>query len=519
MPKKVTTKDFIDKCNVIHNNRYDYSLVEYVKATKKVKIICPVHGVFELTPQHHLRGIGCKKCGIERHLEDIKNKTKDKFIEKISKMYPSGDYDFSKVEYVKHNVPVTIICKKHGEYQITPNRLTNKVTMCCGCHKCVDEMINKKRQDDFISSAKSIHGEKYDYSKVKYVDRSHTKVEIVCPEHGSFYLTPDEHLYKKRGCVKCKMRIIDTEHFIREANKVHDNFYDYSKTIIKKRCENIIVTCPIHGDYLCNPLNHLNGCRCNKCATSIGADKIRHSNDRIYTELRNKYPNYEFKDLSDDRQKRSKYVTVICPVHGEQRSSVADLLDTDWSCNLCRLDKNREKYKNIFIKKAIEIHGNKYDYSNVEYIDSSTKVKIICPVHGVFYQTPSHHLNRRGCPKCGFSVLERQVAVMLERNNIEYCYEWTNKDVLGKQSVDFYVVNTKICIECQGKQHFYPVAVFGGEKTFKDTLRRDRTKKKKLDSNGYTLLYYTTENVPKNRKEKYIKDINELERIICELLK
>ena len=53
------------------------------------------------------------------------------------------------------------------------------------------------------------------------------------------------------------------------------------------------------------------------------------------------------------------------------------------------------------IKLFIKRHNNKYDYSKVEYVNSSTKVCIICPEHGEFWQTPHKHLSGQGCPKCG----------------------------------------------------------------------------------------------------------------------
>ena len=57
-----------------------------------------------------------------------------------------------------------------------------------------------------------------------------------------------------------------------------------------------------------------------------------------------------------------------------------------------------------FIEKARLIHGNKYDYSKIVYINARTKVCIICPIHGEFWQTPHSHLNNHGCPACGKNV-------------------------------------------------------------------------------------------------------------------
>ena len=71
MPKKLTTEEFIEKAKQIHGDKYDYSLTEYKSNKKKVKIICPIHGVFEQRPLNHLQGCGCIKCsGLEKLTTD-----------------------------------------------------------------------------------------------------------------------------------------------------------------------------------------------------------------------------------------------------------------------------------------------------------------------------------------------------------------------------------------------------------------------------------------------------------------
>lgn len=86
--KKLTKEDFIKKANLIHSNKYDYSLVEYINSFTKVKIICPIHGEFEQTPSKHLSGSGCKYC----HIEKQKNNTEG-FIKK-SKSIWGYKYDY-----------------------------------------------------------------------------------------------------------------------------------------------------------------------------------------------------------------------------------------------------------------------------------------------------------------------------------------------------------------------------------------------------------------------------------------
>ena len=110
--KKLTTEQFIKKAKQVHKNTYDYSLVEYVNNSTKVKIICSIHGEFEQTPAGHLSGYKCQKC-----TTDINSKkqrlTTEEFVEKANKIH-NNKYDYSLVEYITNCIKVKIICKEHG---------------------------------------------------------------------------------------------------------------------------------------------------------------------------------------------------------------------------------------------------------------------------------------------------------------------------------------------------------------------------------------------------------------------
>ena len=175
-----------------------------------------------------------------------------------------------------------------------------------------------------------------------------------------------------------------------------------------------------------------------------------------------------------------------------------------------------------FIKKAKEVHGDKYDYSKVEYINAKTKVCIICPIHGEFLQIPKHHLKGCGCPSCNNSHLEKNIKLFLENNNINFeqqkRFKW-----LGKQSLDFYLPKYNIVIECQGIQHFKEIDFFGGIKSYEYTIKNDINKKDLSDiliikiknfedikkyckENNKTLAEFVYENEDSNFKE-FLKDV------------
>jgi hypothetical protein len=117
---------------------------------------------------------------------------------------------------------------------------------------------------EFIEKAAIIHNDKYDYSKVLYVN-AQSKVEIICPEHGSFFQRPYSHL-QKIGCIKCSGKhTSNTNEFIKKSTLIHNNKYTYSKTEYTKAKNKVIITCPKHGDFFQISSAHLEGCGCTKC--------------------------------------------------------------------------------------------------------------------------------------------------------------------------------------------------------------------------------------------------------------
>ncbi|MDE6285317.1 MAG: endonuclease domain-containing protein [Bacilli bacterium] len=311
-------------------------------------------------------------------------------------------------------------------------------------------MPKKKTREDFIAEARNIHGDKYDYSKVNYVNTI-TKVCIICPIHGEFWQRPDAHLHNK-GCKKCgtentkiKLTFGKTK-FIEKAKQVHGDKYDYSKIEYKNYETKVCIICPEHGEFWQTPNSHLNGNSCPKCAIEINVSRKR-------TTLKE------------------------------------------------------------FITKAIKIHGDEYDYSKVVYANAHEKVCIVCPKHGEFWQSPNMHLSQKQrCPKCRQSYLENEIEKLLIENNIKFNPQWKN-DMIGKKSVDFYLPEYNIAIECQGGQHFKPVDYFGGKEKFEQIKKRDEEKYKQLTSANIDVLYYTNvENIPKEftEKHKYYTSLDEI---------
>jgi len=288
--------------------------------------------------------------------------------------------------------------------------------------------LKKINKEIFIERASNTHNFKYDYSKVNYKNTK-TKVEVICPLHGSFYPRPDHHM-KNTGCPECSKIKTDSKNrkpqtvFINECMLKHYNKYDYSKTNYTNSNCYIDVVCPSHGTFTIRADHHRNGQGCKEC-----------------------YKEYMSKIQSKDVSK--------------------------------------------FISESNIIHNHKYDYSKVKYINNYTKVEIICPEHGSFFQKPhDHNINKSGCPNCKMSKGESIVKQFLIDNSINYIEQHRFKDCKNKIPLpfDFYLTDYNICIEYDGKQHFESIEYFGGEKYFETIQINDKIKDQYCINNNISLI-------------------------------
>lgn len=198
MPRRSTREEFIQKSIAIHSDKYNYDKVQYINSSTKVCIVCSEHGDFLQTPGGHLNGDGCMKCGRKR-TADSHRMTKEEFAESSRKVH-DNKYTYSKVKYTNSLIKVCIDCPKHGEFwQVPSDHLGGH-----GCERCGHESASDIRRvtvEEFIKKSRNAHGDKYDYSKVRYTN-NRTKVCIICPEHGEFMQTPDNHV-NEVGCPNC----------------------------------------------------------------------------------------------------------------------------------------------------------------------------------------------------------------------------------------------------------------------------------------------------------------------------
>jgi hypothetical protein len=196
----------------------------------------------------------------------------------------------------------------------------------------------KLTTEAFVQRAMSIHGDRYDYSLVKYKNLK-TPVKIKCKAHGVFEMSPVAHIFQKSNCQKCainkrsnerKLTLVDFKY---KALKIHGEKYDYSLVCLVNVDTKVKIKCHVHGLFEQSPYCHLN----------------------------------------------RKQGCPLCADKGLAHKS------------------NLEK----FVLKANKVHGKIYTYKNAAYVNSKTKLAITCTIHGDFWQAPADHVNgKQGCPLC-----------------------------------------------------------------------------------------------------------------------
>lgn len=272
--KKSNTEEFIEKANKIHGDgKYDYSKVAYTGCMQKVIIICKQHGEFLQDPNSHLSGKGCSRCA--KTLTGIKRRiTTQEFIRQANAVHGDGTYDYSLSVYVKTSQKVKIFCKQHGIFEQTPNNHLSKAQTCptCNTERRAQREVDSKsaKQYLFLSRLTKEQKDFYDLSQAVFVT-SKTKVKVICPIHGEFFIAPD-HLIRGKNCKKCSNEFIgdlsrkSKEQFISEALSVHkDKNYCYDFVEYVNTNTRVDIICPKHGKFKKSPTNLLKGQGCPKC--------------------------------------------------------------------------------------------------------------------------------------------------------------------------------------------------------------------------------------------------------------
>ena len=382
--------------------------------------------------------------------------TKEEFIIRAIHTH-STKYDYSQVNYINSQTHILITCIPcNFQFNITPNNhLQGK-----GCKKCANKLNSEKRRktnEQFILEAKNIHKYEnnipiYDYSQVNYIS-THKKVNIICKIHGSFEQCPSDHLSGK-GCNNCaiinraKKQTFKKEEFIQKAKEVHGDKYDYSQTDYINSQTKITLKCNI-CEYIFEqqPNSHLQGCGCDKCARMI---------------------NHE----------------------------------------------NQKLTKEEITERGKKTHGDKFDYSLINYINIHIPIKIKCnKCNNVFEQLVANHIKQnKGCPFCDCRITEKILHNYLKTIYPNIIKEFKQKWCKCKKYLPFdeCITELNIIIELDGLQHFQQVMNW---KSPEENQKTDKYKMKCANENKYCVIRIIQIDVLYDKYDWKTELINNIEKI------
>ena len=448
MPSVLATEEWIAKAKAKHGDKYDYSEVEYVNGTTKVKIRCPEHGIFLQTPHTHARTSGGGKCPdcVKASGSSTVRRTTGEWIALATEKH--GDrYDYSEVEYVNALKEVRIGCTEHGIFLQTPKSHLLRGGNCEGCRN-----DGGYSAGEWIAKAIEKHGDRYDYSEVDYIN-SYTKVKIRCREHGIFLQTPNAHSSRGSNCPDCRNAARfgkshsrrTTEEWIEIAKEVHGDRYDYSESDYVNNYTKVRIRCHEHGIFFQRPNSHtVYRSGCPVCAD--GSKRL--SNEEIISQFKHAhgdkydYTNVIYKNVDTK-------VRIGCSIHGE-------FLQTPYShkngqgCPDCanEIRPNRRIGREAWINRWCKKHGDVYDYSLVgEDITQTSRVTIICKEHGEFQQRPGEH-QKYGCARCARPMWGATTEEWIEKfrelhgetydySKVEYVSNQTHVTITCREHGDF----------------------------------------------------------------------------------
>ena len=290
-------------------------------------------------------------------------------------------------------------------------------------------MSKRLTTQEFIEKSKQVHGDKYNYSKVNYVN-AQSKVTIICPIHGEFEQRASHHL-NGHGCKKCadlitgKANVSNLETFIARSRVIHNNEYDYSKSIYRNARTKLEIICPKHGSFWQTPQCHGHGCpicgnektnNYNKTTLEEFVERAREIHENKYD-----YSEVKFNILTD-------YITIICPIHGRFTQRATNHLQGS-GCQMCRSSRGE-----IYISQILSEYG-------INYIQQ--------------YKIPID----------------------------------TTINIQGNTEIDFYLPEYNIFIEYNGIQHYIPQDYFGGKLKFeKYQIPRDNYVRNYCKDNNIRLI-------------------------------
>ncbi len=311
--------------------------------------------------------------------------------------------------------------------------------------------------------------------------------------------------------------------FIKRSIEIYGTFFDYSKVIYIDMYTKVIIICPIHGEFLVTPVNHLKGRKCPKCkADKIGNLKRFTKKDFVQKAFNIHSDKYGYDNFIYKDSQTKGYVTCLVNKDHGDFSITPNNHIRGRGCPKCKFQnqiKRQQLTLEEFIRRARIIHGDKYDYSKVVYVNMYTKVIITCKEHGDFLQRPNEHLRGYGCGKCKASKGEQVIKLILDKHGIINETEYKIPELVSNYEYDFYLPDCNILIEFHGIQHYERIPYF--HKTEDDFLKqkeRDIFKKDHAHRFKYRLLEFNYKQLKHMTREQFeemiLSNIKKYKKII-----
>ena len=412
--RRYSNEEYITRMKALFGDQYDYSKFDYKGQREKVIIICEIHGEVEVYLNNFIRK-GCNKCAFIKRGEK-RRITLNEYVRNLDSRHPNVSIQFKELD---QDLVSEFKCEEHGFFQKLPRNALKS-----GCPECsTRKKTNKRRtpQEKFIQRVREIHGDRYDLSKIDYVNAK-THVILICKIHGEFKITPDNLLSNNRGCRSCSGNLssnliygsegLSLKIIKERVNKLYGNLIKIVDDTYVNLQQEADWVCSRHGRIKGKPRNVLKTNPCVQCRNEE-IDIKRKEKAKVYWLEKRKHLEELYHHQFDYSEtvfiNNQTKIKIRCKDHGYFEVLLQNHLK-DSNCRGCsnetfgrRIADHNKLDSSELIRRFRKKHGDKYNYSKVLHKHIDTPVTIICEIHGPFFQTPHIHLQGKGCQECGRS--------------------------------------------------------------------------------------------------------------------
>ena len=520
-------------------------IVEYIpdnlKGQSVIKLKCLKHNnVFEIKCNYLFRGkhISTNLCPL--CIKENSFISSEEYFRRFRERW--GDrYDTSESVYNGSDKPITFKCSKHG-YFTTPrarDAISNgkhALERKHLCQECAFELLKMTSEEFREKMNKKWEGIYIFDERCIYVNGI-TEVEVFCIKHQKYFKTKAKMFYFDTDmnlCPDCIQELrnvnLTQERFFEICEQNYGDKYDFSNSIYESYESLVEVFCPKHGYFKTRASYIIRGKTIDLCPECQKENNVhRLTQDEFIERIAPKWPQYIF-DEKCIYSGRDKKITVYCKHHKKYFEAVAESFFAydlrNHICPDCIQEFSGRNYTSEFFrKKAGEIWEGIYIFDErCIYVDTYTEVEVFCIKHQKYFKKPAglfilKEQYKNLCPDCideddGGWKLEQRMIDYFQKHKIEYVFQFRDKSFLGLKSLDFYLPDYNVGIECQGEQHYKDCVCWGKHKKAEDTIAYDTIKYNLCLERGIKIFYYGGEPVENYIDTMYTNIDEMLEKII-----